>query len=163
MNNELSQVMQQLQVDPGTPQAEWTILREAIRHTPGASDAILKWVFADHKGYVESRAQAGLEYFQVNPREGWSILERLVNSNEPDDRETALAVAIGLDLERSTQLVKHLLHDAYPYLQLEAAKYLAVAFPVEVRACLYKLLVDQPRWVGEAAKKLLLEMGENPG
>ncbi len=65
-----------------------------------------------------------------------------------------------LDRDRSTQLVKHLLNDAYPYLQLEAAKYLAVAFPVEVRDCLYKLLADQSKWVGEAAKKLLLDMGK---
>ncbi len=97
MDDELRHIITQLQVDPGTPQAEWEILREAIRHTPSASEAILKWAFADHKGYVESRAHAGLEFFQVNPKEGWSILEWLATSNDPDDRETALSVAIELD------------------------------------------------------------------
>jgi len=76
--------------DQQYPGNEWDIVNELLANPPSEFDAILLWIFEEHKGYVAPRVQAGLKFVERNPEEGIVIIKRLVNSDDPDDRDTAI-------------------------------------------------------------------------
>ncbi len=155
MSASLKDIEEQLQRDRGSPEAEWDVINTLLKQSESEADTILKWVFAQYKGYTETRARAGFQFLQNNPAEGWHILERLVSSSDPDDRDTALAVLAALHDINAAQLAKPLLNDPTPYLQLDAAEFLWEFFPSEVNACLEKLIEHEVSWVSCAARELL--------
>ena len=120
---------------------------------------LLKWVMKDKKvGFVAARRQAGLEFVKNSPDEGWEILELLIQSENPDDRETACEILEELNDPRSPNLVKNLLNDEYPSLQFDACDFLSEIFPQEVKESLQRLTCHKSNIVREAAEKRLNQM-----
>ncbi len=158
MSNSLKNIESQLQHDLGSPEAEWDVINTLLKQSESEADTILKWVFEQYKGYTDTRARAGFQFLKNNPAEGQRIIERLVSSSDPDDRDTALAVLVALNDINAAQMAKPLLSDPNPYLQLDAAELLWNLFPSEVRACLEKLIEHKVSWVSSAARELLLKM-----
>lgn len=161
MSVNLKDIEAQLQRDWGSPEAEWDVINTLLKQSESEADTILRWVFAQYKGYTDTRARAGFQFLQNNPTEGQHILEHLVSSSDPDDRDTALAVLVALHDINAARLAKSLLHDPTPYLQLDAAEFLWEFFPTEVNACLEKLIEHEVSWVSNAARELLLKRKEN--
>lgn len=145
----------------GHPREESQMLDSLIEKAGVQTHDLLKWVFAEHKGYVETRARAGLDILKANPTEGWLILEHLVSSDDPDDRDTALMVLEKSGDPHAAELARPLLEDSYPYLQLDAASFLRETFRAETITMLRKLLKHEKEWVRDAARKLLVEMNED--
>jgi hypothetical protein len=145
----------------GLPGNEWEIVDELLANSPDGLDTILEWIFSEHRGYVEPRARAGERFLQRNPTRGWLVLERLLSSSVPDDRDVAIT-ALGRTGERSSYLLaRPLLRDAYGYLQFEAVELLMQDYPEEVRPVLQELAREaRAEWEKEYAQKLLLALGE---
>jgi len=120
---------------------------------------LLKWVMKDKKvGFVAARRRAGLEFVKNSPDEGWEILELLIQSENPDDRETACEILEELNDPRSPNLVKNLLNDEYPSLQFDACDFLSEIFPQEVKVTLQRLTSHKSNIVRAAAEKRLNQM-----
>jgi hypothetical protein len=133
--------------DLGVPGNESDIVDELLISPPDKVDPILEWIFSAHKGYVEPRAQAGQRFLERNPKQGWLILERLMRSSDPDDRDVAITVLERAGDKNKFYLAKPLLEDPYPYLQFEGVELLANTFPAEVKAVLQSLLSHEQEWV----------------
>jgi hypothetical protein len=117
---------------------------------------LLRWEFVEHQiGFVDPRKQAGLIYYSQYPDETWSILEKLIKSKNPDDRDTACEVLMEIGGERANQLIKPLLNDPYPYLQFEACDYLKDIFLTDVVATLQQLLINENDRVRKQAQNKL--------
>jgi hypothetical protein len=117
---------------------------------------LLRWEFAEHQiGFVDPRKQAGLIYFSQYPDETWSILEKLIGSKDPDDRDTACEVLMEIGGERVNQLIKLLLKDPYPYLQFDACDYLKDIFLADVVETLQQLLKHENEKVRKQAQSKL--------
>lgn len=157
-NDVLASLQASLEADPGDGESEWEMIREALEKEPEKSSRILEWVFREHHGYIQTRSAAGLYYYRQHPSSAWSILEQLVSSRDPDDRDTALTVLASIGSDKGYQLVYPLLRDPYPYIQLEAARFLAAAYPDEVRTTLAQLSNHREGWVREEAIKLTIAM-----
>jgi hypothetical protein len=93
--------------------------------------------------------------------QGWFILETLINSRNPDDRDTGLTVLGRSGNADKYYLAKPILNDPYPYLQFDAVELLQKIYPEEVKSILWSLATHETVWVRENAQKLLLQMGEN--
>jgi HEAT repeat protein len=147
--------------DDYLPGNEWDTVDELLANSPDGLDTILEWIFSEHKGYVEPRARAGERFLERNPTRGWLVLERLLSSNDPDDRDTAITV-LGRTGDRTRYyLARPLLRDPYGYLQYEAVELLMKDYPEEVRPILQELARQATtEWEKEAAQKLLLALGE---
>jgi hypothetical protein len=117
----------------------------------------LRWVFEKYAGFVDTRKQAGLCYFQENRDEALSIIQKLIHSEDPDDRDTANEVLQQIKIPQSYGLVKILLDDKYPYLQFDACEFLREKYPADVKKTLLKLLNHEIINVRETANKLLQE------
>ena len=74
------------------PGNESDIVDELLENPPDKVDVTLEWIFSAHKGYVEPRARAGQRFLERNPEQGWFILEQLMRSSDPDDRDVAVTV-----------------------------------------------------------------------
>ena len=120
---------------------------------------LLRWELEEGKRFVDPRKQAGLTLFRENPSQVWSILEKLVASSDPDDRDTACETLQEINEPRAYPLVKPLLHDQYPYLQLEACDFLKNIYPDEVTRTLTELLQNPNESIQIAAKELLSKLG----
>jgi len=117
---------------------------------------LLKWVMKDIKGgFVALRKQAGLEFIKNFPDEGWRILENLIRSDDPDDRETACEILEELQDPRSYHLIRELLDDKYPSLQFDACDFLLDTFPQDVKNTLTRLAKHENKIVREAAEERL--------
>jgi hypothetical protein len=164
MTDSLAEYKNRMQTAPdvGLPDNECDIVDDLLAQPPGEFDAILKWIFAEHKGYVEPRVRAGLRFLERNPAEGLTVIEQLIGSSDPDDRDTAITV-----LERYGQinvfhLAKPLLNDPYPYLQFEAVALLRNIYAEEVNSTLKELAEHRTeKWVRESAQKQLNGMSES--
>jgi hypothetical protein len=140
---------------------EQDVLEELLKTSGNNRLALLKWEMKDHvRGFVDARKQAGLEFVKLSSKEGWEILEQLISSDNPDDRDTAGSIFEGLNDSRSYPLMKPLLDDKYPSLQLDACDFLKDEYPKEVKETLNKLLLDEREPVREAAKKRLQELNK---
>jgi len=147
--------------DNGLPDNELAIVEELLENPFDEVDIILEWIFAEHKGYVEPRVQAGLKFLENNPARGWLILEMLISSSNPDHRDTALTVLGRVGDVNKYYLAKPLLKDPYPYLQFGAMELLLESYSEEVRSVLQELAHHNEGWVREHSRKLLLKMGED--
>jgi hypothetical protein len=155
---------QKMQTAPvnGLPDNELDIIEELLENPPNEVDTILEWIFTEHKGYIEPRARAGLKFLEKNPTQGWLILERLINSSDPDNRDTALTVLGKVSNTDKYYLAKPLLKDPYPYLQFDAVELLLGIYPEEAKSVLWQLANHETEaWVRENSRKLLLEMNED--
>jgi hypothetical protein len=123
---------------------------------------LLRWVMKEKKvGFIEIRKLSGLEFVKEAPEEGWKILEELIKSTNPDDRDTANEVLQELNDPKSYNLVKTLLNDEYASLQFDACDFLMKIFPEEVVRTLKGLLLHESERVREAAEKKLEMMDRN--
>lgn len=136
--------------------AELVVLEYLLSESGEHRMELLKWVMKDKKiGFIEPRKIAGLEFVKEDPIQGWKILEELILSNNPDDRDTAFEILEELNNPRSFELIKNLLIDEYPSLQFEACDYLSEAYPQEVIMTLEMLSKHSNKTVSEAAVKRL--------
>lgn len=141
---------------------ELNIVDNLLAHPPDEFDAVLKWIFVEHKGYVEPRARAGLKFVQRNPVEGLTVIEQLIGSSDPDDRDAAVTVLERYGQASVFHLAKPLLIDRYPYLRFEAIELLGDIYPEEVKASLRELAEHETeKWVREAAQNQLRKMKES--
>lgn len=163
MSDYIETLKAQLEPDRGSPDAEWQVITMLLQQHESESDNLLRWVFVDSKAYTETRARAGVVYLQDKPAEGPSILERLVASDDPNDRDTALEVLAAWGDAEWAHLAISLLADPYPYLQLDAAEFLWKRHPEQAKACLCKLTEHEASWVRKAAQELLLRIKEGAG
>ncbi len=155
MNNTLEQVEARLAYDSGSPITDWEIVEELFTEFPLDREMIARWLFEQHNGYVDTRTRAGLEFMRSYPDEGWRILERLLVSTDPDDRDTALAVLEALDSNEAACLALALLDDEFPYIALEAAAFVQRFQPAATADGLTRLLKSESSSVREQARKLL--------
>jgi len=101
---------------------------------------LLAWEFVEHQnGFVDPRKRAGLIYLSQWPDEAWNILENLIISVNPDDRDLACEVLMDIGGERASPLIKLLLKDPYPYIQFEACDYLMDTYSTDVVETLKQL------------------------
>ncbi len=159
MSNFAEELIEQLQLDPGSPEAEWSLVEQLLSQSPSEASAILEYIFAQHQGYVDTRTRAGLRVLQHSPEIGWSILDQLVVSGDPDDRETALSVVSTLQDPHAIELAICLLDDPYPHLRLDAAEFLIPYVPDIVKTGVSGLLDNQEEWVRQRAGRLLIGIG----
>lgn len=145
----------------GVPGNAADMVAELIANPSDKVDAILEWIFSEHKGYVEPRAKAGLRFLERNSEQGWLILEQLMQSSDPDDRDVAITVLERAGDQNNFYLAKPILEDPYPYLQFDAIDLLTNHFPSKVRSVLQSLLAHEQAWVRENAQKRLSKMNEN--
>lgn len=130
-----------------------------LQSTGSFRSEFLRWVFEEYVGYTATRKQAGLYYFQQDPEEVLSIAQKLIHSEDPDDRDTASEVLQEIKIPQSYELVRFLLNDKYPYLQFDACEFLQEKYPAEVEETLIKLSKHELSHVREAVNKLLQEFG----
>ncbi len=83
------------------------------------------------------------------------MVEELVKSEDPDDRDTALTLLTQNPTTYSYQLARPLLSDPWPYLRLEAVEFLKRVYPLEARQGLLELVHHNEEWVRKAARKAL--------
>ena len=147
--------------DDGLAENELAIVDELLANLPDELDTILEWILTEHKGYVEPRARAGKCFLERNPARGWLVLECLLSSMDPDDRDTAIEV-LGRTGDRTKyHLARPLLRDPYRYLQYEAIELLMKEYPEEVRPVLQQLARQATtEREKEDARELLLAMEE---
>jgi len=146
----------------GLPGNEWDVVNDLLAHPPDDLDAILKWIFTEHVGYVEPRARAGLRFVERNPTEGLVVIEQLISSSNSDDRDTAIAILERYGQSSVFHLARPLLQDPYPYLRFDAVELLRDIYPEEVKATLREMAeYKAENWVRELAQNKLREMGEN--
>jgi HEAT repeat protein len=159
MENFMETVKQKFNQSFANDIAEQDMLESLLAMSGEYRMELLKWVMKDKKfGFVAARRQAGLEFVMNEPDEGWKILEQLILSQDPDDRDTAFEILVELNDPRSPNLVKNLLNDEYPYLQFEACDFLLNIFPKDVRITLQKLTSHKNVIVREAAEKILYKL-----
>ncbi len=161
MRDILLQVQDRLVYDRGSPAAEWEVVEELLSQFPTERNLILRWLLEEHNGYIDTRARAGLEFIRHDPATGWRILSRLISSGDPDDRDTGLAVLELLDNSDAVGIALPLLNDEWPYIRLEAAKFLHPFYPSEVARCLESLVQKGTPSITKEARKLLTEMGKD--
>ena len=89
------------------------------------------------------------------------IIEKLIRSDDPDDRDTASEILQEINTPRSYELMRLLLKDDYPYLQLDACDFLIEKYPVEVEKTLQKLSNHENENVREAANKRLQKINDS--
>lgn len=158
----LDELRNVLKRDFGHPDFEWQAVTDMLEKAGKDVDIVLGAVFAEHGGYTETRARAGLAFLRNNRIEGWKILESLVVSADPDDRGTAMAVLRASGDPNAVNLAKVILNDPWPYLRLDAAEFLKETFPDETTVSLQGLLNHAEEWVREEARCLLINMGRAP-
>lgn len=160
MNKILEELKQELQAtaDYGLWEREWAIVEKALERTPSFTNQILEWVFAELNGYVDTRVRAGRELCKFNRQRVWSVLELLIKSGDPDDRDTALTLLTELGSEYAYQLAKPILKDRYPYLQFDAVEFLKDKYPSEAIEMLQELAQHENPKTREIAVKYLHSM-----
>ncbi len=158
MSDIVLHVQERLVYDRGSPEAEWEVVEELLSQFPVERNLIIRWLLEKHNGYIDTRSRAGLEFIRHDPTTGWRILSILVSSANPDDRDTGLAVLESLDNSGAAEMALPLLNDEWPYIRLEAAKFLYQFYPSEAVRCLEYLVQEGTPSVREEARKLLAEM-----
>ncbi len=148
-----------LQIDRGSSGAEWRIIEALIKEAPDQRQALMECIFEHSMAFTDTRARAGREAFNGDPTKGWLILERLVNSDDPDDRDAAITLLTEIGGPRAQELAKPILNDSYPYLRFEAIDFLEKVYPDKVIVALQGLLNDEGKRVREEAQKRLTELG----
>jgi hypothetical protein len=143
--------------DDGLGNREWATLLQVLNEHPDKVADLYAWMLSNHKGYVEPRVRAGQELHKIDPEWLRSALEVLIQSSDPDDRDTAVLLSIEFRDLQVFALAKPLLHDPYPYLQFEAVELLKDVYPNDVLVALRGLLNHEEKWAREEAQKLLTD------
>ncbi len=114
-----------------------------------------RWVFRSYEGYIATRREAGLRFFSKQPEYGWDIVSELINSTDPNDRDTANEVIQELQDPRGDIYMEKLLCDEDPNLQIDACRYLLEKVPEVVKPILEALRLHKWQWVRERALEIL--------
>jgi hypothetical protein len=149
------QAIQELLRTNLAPDAQWRSIEAFLASAPQSRTEILRWLFSHHKGYVDVRVRAGAELLTSHPHETWRLVEELVKSDDPDDRDTALTMLAQNPATSSYELARPLLSDPWPYLRLEAVDYLKRVYPLEARQALRDFEHHHEEWVRNAVRKAL--------
>ncbi len=157
MSDMLAILRARFQHDPGSSTAQWQLVENILAEYPAERDTILRWVYAELPGYVWTRMQAGEFFIADFPEEGWQIVERLIQSEDPDDRDTALSLLVKLNDPRGPMLARSMLRDPWPYMQFDAIEYLKNVYPTEAREALLSLLQHEDLRVRKQASSILNE------
>jgi hypothetical protein len=110
-----------LQVDRGSPEAEWKIVQSCLGENLVNQEGILFWLFKEFKGYVDTRDRAGWLLWQKAHDRVWIAISELVDSSDPDDRDVALGILKKIDSAPAKHLAQKLTNDRYAYIA-ETAK-----------------------------------------
>ncbi len=138
---------------------QWEMLNRLLEgSTEPDREAVLRWVFTKHYGYIDVRIKAGIEFVQKNPEIGWPALEELLASTDPDDRDTALSVLVEINDPRGYPLAKPMLNDPWDYLKLDAIDFLQTVYPEEVNVAIQALLESPHEGARQAALKQLKKL-----
>jgi hypothetical protein len=141
----------------GEEQDDLTMLLKEVEGTQ--REELLRWVLEDHvTGFVDARKMAGLELVRESPSQTWNILKKLLNSDNPDDRDTASEILQEINTPDIYPLMKPLLYDRYPYIRFDACDFLKDIYRDEVIVSLRQMLSDPDERTRNAAKKRLLDM-----
>lgn len=130
---------------------------EKLLSAAGSEKTLLaRWEYAENKtGFVEPRSAAGLIFYQDDQEAFWEVTERLIGSEDPDNRDTALTTLGSIHDPRKYALMKLLLDDPYFYIQFEAIEQLIEQFPSEVLELLNRLAQSEnPQYRMLALEKL---------
>lgn len=117
-----------------------------------------KWILEEYAGYTDVRVWAGLEYIKREKPKGLAILERLIRSHNPDDRDTALSILSSLQDPEIYKLAKPLMMDTWPYIRINAVDLLRNIYPLEAIAALKTIERHQESWVRKAVRDRLNSM-----
>ncbi len=147
--------------DYGLAENEWAAVLKLLQSAPEEKEIVLRWILAEYAGFVETRANAGRELLRINQQLAWRTLESLTLSRDPDDRDTALALLGQSGHPKANELLKPLLEDDYPYIQLDAIDQLQETYPAEARAALLKLAHHDIQAIKEAAAQRLNRLNSN--
>lgn len=147
-------------LDQDTPNMEqqWNEVKRVISESEPEKNEILQWIFREYKGFTYYRSRAGVHYVSTYPDDGWAILHEMINSEDPDNRDTAISVISEIRDSRGDSLALKLLSDDYPYLQFAAVEILMKTHRNEVLNVLHELTTHKEQWVREKAYQLLLEI-----
>ena len=99
--------------------------------------------------------------FAEAPEAFWHATSRLINSSNPDDRDTAVTALRDIDDVGKFDLIRPLLDDQYFYIQAEAIEQLKDHFRTEVLDRLRALSTHENLHYSIWAKDMLKELGEN--
>ena len=154
----LNEVKERFQHDFTSPNLEWEYLESMLKKNGSARIPILEWVFSDSPAYWDTRARAGLILLQENEQEAWSMLERLVDSADPDDNGSALTVFEIIGDPCGFEYAKRwLADDIHPATQIEAINFLKEMYPDEAFARLQSLTKYSDPDIQKTAKRMMDE------
>jgi HEAT repeat protein len=143
-----------------SPKAEWEYLNSLIGRSESERFPLLKWGFLESPASWDTRAKAGLALFEEDERDTWQLIEKLVDSSDPDDNGTALTIFERMGDPRGMQLAQRWLTDQAPTAtQFEAIDYLRGVYPELVRERLHALSSHAKENVRRRAQKVLAEFG----
>ena len=158
----LNEVKERFQHDFASPNLEWAYLESLLKKNSSERIPILKWVFSDSPAYWDTRARAGLILLQENEQETWSILERLVESVDPDDHGSALVVFEMIGDPRGFEYARRwLADDIHPATQIEAINFLKEMYPDEAFARLQSLTKYSDPEIQKTANRMMSEFEES--
>lgn len=144
--------------DHGSVEAEWQVMKYFLEKDPAHADTLWQYIFNQYRGYVDNRVRAGLTVLRMHPSGIWQMLERLVHSDDPDDRDTALQVLIRIADDNAQQLALSLIGDIYPYIAFDAIDFIKDSYQPEARVALERLSRHNEHWAVEAAKDRLMQL-----
>jgi hypothetical protein len=156
--DEIHKIKSILQDESRSIEIQWQLIENILSKMRNRKTDVLHWIFVEHKGYTDIRAKAGIEYLIIAPEKGWTILESLISSKDPDDRDVAIVVLQNLDDPKAKELAKVILYDVWPYLQFEAIEFLMDTFPIEAKIVLANLCNNEQEWVRKEAYRILQEI-----
>ncbi|MGH2543487.1 MAG: hypothetical protein ACRDIB_11840 [Ardenticatenaceae bacterium] len=153
----LSAAREHLSRDYHSLSDEWEALT-SLAHSEPERVILLKWVFAESPAYWATRATAGELLLQDDENETWKIIERLVDSSDPDDNGTVLTLFERLGDPRGLEFARRWLTEkTHPSTQLDATVYLKEAYPEHVRQRLEALTLHDNQNIQRRARELLAE------
>jgi HEAT repeat protein len=142
-----------------SPDAQWRSVERFLAADLEGKGDILRWLFAHHKGFVEVRARAGADLMRSHRHEVWKLIQDLVKSHDPDDRDTALTLLAQHPSASSFEMARPLLNDPWPYIRLEAVDYLKRVYPFEALQALREFEQHNEEWVRNAVRTALEGLG----
>lgn len=158
-SNTFDKIKERFQHDFISPNLEWEYLESSLKNNDSERIPILEWVFSNSPAYWDTRARAGLILLQENEQETWSMLEKLVDSADPDDNGTALTVFELTGDSRGFEYAKRWLADnIHPATQIEAINFLKELYPDEVLKSLVVLTDHSDPNIRKTAKRIMDEL-----
>lgn len=130
MSESLNQARLQNDINQMRFTAQWPDICERIDSLPSAEQqALLEWVLFDYDGYVAVRSSAGLLLLNMNYNRYWSRVVALLESTDPDARDTLFEILAARDDAKARKVMLGLIEDEHSYIQIEALDHLQHYYP----------------------------------